>query len=327
MTGVAAATETRLEPSEPYDDAKPAPSAAPDPRRPSRFGAMGAWRMIGWLACAVAGGLTIAWFVFLSPGESGSKAQWFFGAAVLCVVVVTMWQTVNIQRQANRSAADSAQRLQQSLAIAEQRAARELALTQSLHQAELEAQQTMHRAEMESRCEQARIERHYLHNQLQKQAAIEVSRSVNAMTAMLATLWNRGASILRIEDRDEREQAMNPVFEQISQLVHDFSVELDNAHLLAEDERLQEALHAINEAAVMAIRVAEDVHAAVVDGRTPQPNPIPPAQQLMRERAAQARRLAWDLLRTGVEASGKDLPRVNPDALRHDIDNVIDPSV
>jgi hypothetical protein len=262
------------------------------------------WRVIGWLACAVAGGLAIAWFVFLGPGESGPKAQWFFGAAVLCVVLVTMWQTVTVQRQANRSAAESAERLQQSLAIAEQRTARELALTQSLHQAELDAQQRMHRAEMESRSEQARIERQYLHNQLQKQAAIEISRSVNAMTAMLATLWNRGASVLRIEDRDEREQTMNPIFEQISQLVHDFSVELDNAHLLAEDERLQEALHAVNEAAVMAIRVAEDVFAAVVDGRVPQPNPIPPAQQLMRERAAEARRLAWDLVRTGLKDSG-----------------------
>jgi hypothetical protein len=327
MTGVAAAAEKRLEPSEPRDGAKPASSAESGRRGPRRFGAMGAWRMIGWLASAVAGTIAIAWFVFFSPGESGSKAQWFFGAAVLCVVMVTLWQTVDIQRQAHRSAADSAERLRQSLTIAEQRAARELALTQSLHQTELEAQQRMHRAEMESRCEQARLERRYLLDQLQKQAVIEVSRSVNAMTAMLATLWNRGASILRIEDRDEREQAMNPIFEQISQLVRDFSVELDNAHLLAEDERVQEALHAVNDAAVMAIRVAEDVHAAVVDGRVPQANPIPPAQQLMRERAAQARRLAWDLVRTGLQASHEDLPRVAPDVLRRDIDNSSDPSL
>jgi hypothetical protein len=327
MTGVAAATETPLAPSEPGDGAKPAPSAGSGRRGPRRFGATGVWRVIGWLACAITGSLAIAWFVFLSHGQSGSKAQWFFGAAVLCVVMVTMWQTVNIQRQANRNAADSAERLQQALATAEERAARELALIQSLHRAELEAQQTLHRTEMEFRGEQARIERHYLHNQLQKQAAVEVSRAVNAMIAMLATLWNRGASILRLEDRDEREQAMAPIFEQTSQLVHDFSVELDNAHLLAEDERLQEALHAVNEAAVTAIRVAEDVHAAVIEGRVLQPNPIPPAQQLMRERAAQARRLAWDLLRTGLDASSKELPPVNPDALRRDIDDLIDPSL
>ena len=29
---------------------------------------------------------------------------------------------------------------------------------------------------------------------------------------MLANLWNEGARILRIEDRDEREQAMSPIF-------------------------------------------------------------------------------------------------------------------
>ncbi len=50
----------------------------------------------------------------------------------------------------------------------------------------------------------------------QKQAMIEVSRGVNAHTQMLATLWNQGASILRIEDHAERERAMNPIFERIS---------------------------------------------------------------------------------------------------------------
>jgi hypothetical protein len=303
MTGVAAGPEKRSAPSEPCDSANPPPSAESGRRASRRSGATRAWGVIGRPACAFAGGLATAWFVFLSRGESGSKAQWFFGAAVLCVVLVTMWQTVNIQRQANRNAADAAERLRQELAAADQRATRELALSQSLHQAELQAQQTLHRTEMESRCEQARIDRDHLHRQLQKQAAIEVSRSVNAITAMLATLWNRVASILRVEDRDERERAMSPIFEQLSQLVQDFSVELSNAHLLVEDERLQQALHAVNEAALMAIRVAEDVHVAVVDGQVLQSNPIPPVQQLMHARAAEARRLAWDLLRTGLDAS------------------------
>ena len=38
-----------------------------------------------------------------APGEVGSKSDWFFGAAVLCAVLVVMWQTVNVQRQANAS--------------------------------------------------------------------------------------------------------------------------------------------------------------------------------------------------------------------------------
>ena len=105
---------------------------------------------------------------------------------------------------------------------------------------------------------------------------IEEIGGVNRHTQMLATLWNEGARILRIEDRDEREHAMNPIFEQISQVVNDFSVEISNAHLLVEDDRLNRALNHVNEAALLAIRVAEDLHDAVVEGRTSQRNPFPP---------------------------------------------------
>jgi hypothetical protein len=159
----------------------------------------------------------------------------------------------------------------------------------------------LYRAEMEAQRELARVERVHLVNQLQKQAMIEVSRAVNAHTQMLATLWNQGAGILRIEDRDEREHSMNPVFEQISQVVNDFSVEVSNAHLVIEDDGLHRALDRVNEAALMAIRVAADVYDAVVEGREPEPNPIPAAQRLMHTRAAEARRLAWDLVRTGLD--------------------------
>ena len=51
---------------------------------------------------------------------------------------------------------------------------------------------------------------------------IEEIGGVNRHTQTLATLWNEGARILRIEDRDERAHAMNPIFEQISQVVNDF---------------------------------------------------------------------------------------------------------
>ncbi len=130
---------------------------------------------------------------------------------------------------------------------------------------------------------------------------IEVSRAVGEHTQMLARLWNKGASVLLIEDRVEREQAMNPIFEQIGQVVNEFSVELGNAHSLIEDDRLHGALNRVNEAALMAIQVAEDVHLAVVEGRTPEPNPIPAVQRRMHTHAAEARRLAWDLIRTGLD--------------------------
>jgi hypothetical protein len=274
-----------------------APPQTPVSPEPRRLG----WHGIGWFACGVGGALAIAWFIFLSGGELGSKADWFFGAVVFCVVVVTMWQTLTVQRQANQHAAQAAERLRSELVAAEERTAREIAMTQALHRVEMEAREKAFRAEVEAQRELARIERMHLLNQLQKQAMVEVSRAVNGHTQMLATLWNEGARILRIEDRDEREQAMNPIFEQISRVVNDFSVEVSNANVLIEDDRLHGALNQVNEAAVMAIKVAEDVHDAVVDGRTPKTDSIRTVQRIMQTRAAEARSLAWELLRNGLD--------------------------
>jgi hypothetical protein len=285
-TGAAEAAE----PGEASDSAEPTLQTEPGRRGPRWFGAIiDGRRGIGWVACGVAVGLVLGWFIFLSRWEIGSKAEWFSGAGVFGAVAVAMWQTLNIQRRAKQDAAEAADRLRKELAAAEERSARELALTRTLHRAEMEAQREL-----------ARVERIHILEQQQKQAVIDVSRAVSAHTHMLATLWNQGASILRIKDRDEREQAMNPIFEQIGQVVNDFSVELANAHLLIKDDHLDEALNRVNEAVLMAIRVAEDVHVALVEGRAI-PNPIPPVQRLMHQRAAEARRLAWDLLRTSLD--------------------------
>ncbi|WP_235215941.1 PspA/IM30 family protein [Mycobacterium kyorinense] len=274
--------------------ARSTPRTQPPQRK---FGGLG----FGWLACGVVGVLAIAWFIFLGPGESGSKAEWFFGAAVFGVVLVSLWQTVTIQRQASQKVAEAAEQLRRELVAAEERSAREVAITRRLHQEEMEAKQNLHRAEMEAQRELARVERMHLLKRLQKQAMIEVSRAVGAHTQMLAALWNEAAGLLRIEDRDERELAMNPIFEQIGQVVNDFSIELANAHLLVEDDHLHRALDRVNEAAVMAVQVAQDIHTAVIEGHAPEPNPIPSVQRLMHARAADARRLAWELLRTGLD--------------------------
>jgi hypothetical protein len=314
VTGLAqtARTAERTVRGKGRDSTEPILQAVPAHRPAGRRAALPGGRGIGWLAGGFAGSVAIAWFLLFSPVEIGSKAEWFFGAVVFVVVLVTMWQTLNIQREAKQEAADAAERLSQELTAAEERAKRELALAQTshraemeaqqkLHDAQLEAQQKRHRAEMDAQRELARSERIRLHKQLQKQAMIEVSRSVGALTQMLATLWNQGASILLNEARDERAKSMNPIFEQISQVVTEFSVELDNAQLLIEDDRLHHALNRVNEAALMAIRVAEDVHLAVVEGRALDTNPILSVQRLMQTRAAEARRLAWDLLRTGLD--------------------------
>jgi hypothetical protein len=303
MTGLAQSPRA-VEDSESDQGSAPTEFLAPTVpvrRGPGWFAAIEGWRGIGWFASAVAGSTAIAWFIFLSRGESGSKADWFFGAVVFCVVLVTMWQTLNVQRQANQNAAEAAERHRVELAAAEEHAARELALIQTLHRVEMEAKEKSHRAELEAERELARVERLHLVNQLQKQALIEVSRTVNGHTQLLATLWNQAATVLTIEDRDARELAMNPIFEQISQVVNEFSVEVSNAHLLIEDDRLHRALDRVNEAVLMGIRVAEDVHDAVLQRSAPHLNPVPPVQRLMQSRAAEARHLAWSLLRAGLD--------------------------
>jgi hypothetical protein len=277
------------------------PVTVPVRRGPRWFAAIEGWRGIGWFATGVAGSVAIVWFIFVSRGEIGSKADWFFGAVVFCVVMVTMWQTLNIQRQANQNAAHTEERHRMELVAAEEHAARELALIQTLHRVEMDAKEKSQRAELEAHRELARVERLHLVNQLQKQALTEVSRTVNGHTQLLATLWNQAATVLTLDDRDERELAMNPIFEQISQVVNEFSVEVSNAHLLIEDDRLHRALDRVNEAVLMGIRVAEDVHDAVVQRSAPPLNPVPPVQRLMQSRAAEARQLAWSLLRAGLD--------------------------
>jgi hypothetical protein len=294
MTGLVESTVAgdQSERGEVRDATEPVPGTVPAGRADGWFGAIDGWRGVGWLSCGAVGGLAIAWFILGAPGEVGPKADWFFGAAVFCAVLVILWQTVNIQRQANQRAA-----------LAEERLRTELASTQKLHKAELESQQKSHRAELAAHHQQAEVERTHLRNQLQKQAVIEVSRAVSLHTQMLATLWNRGAGVLGSQDRAEREEAMLPIFEQIGQVVNDFSVELANAHQIVDDTRLNRALEGVNEAVLMGIRVAQDVCDDIVDGRTTQPNPIPSVQRTMYEKAAEARRLAWDLLRTGLDAA------------------------
>lgn len=306
---------TRATPTSDDDAAErtePIPLAASSAKPVGKDGSFDARTGIGWLVCGVAGSLAIAWYILLAPGEVGSKAEWFFGAVVFVVIVVTVWQTVTVVRQAQRETADVAERLRAELAAADERAAHDLALTRKRHRTELETQQKLHRAEMAAQRELARVQRRHLVEQLQKQAMIEVSRSVATHSRTLAALWSEGARCVQLEDRTERETAMNAIFEQIGHVVTDVSVEIDNAHLLCQDDRLHEALDKVNDAVLMAIRIAEDLHDDVVQGRAPQKDAVRDVQRRLTGRATEARRLAWSLLRSGLrtESEQPDSPEV-----------------
>ncbi|ULE35588.1 hypothetical protein K3G64_08635 [Mycobacterium sp. IDR2000157661] len=258
--------------------------------------------------------MVIALIVMLSPGETGSRADWFFGAAVFALGLVTVWQTQSIHRRAARHAAEAADRLRAELAAAEMRSARQLALLRALHEtereaqrelarADLEAHRNLARAELEAQRELARVERGHLLAQQQRLATTEVSRAVHAQTHLLAVLWEEGARILGMPDRAAREEAMRPVFERIGQAVRDFSLEFANAQSLVPDDRLSHVLLDVNEAVLAAMRVAEDTYVAVVDGQSPDQEAVHSAQRLLHDRAAEARHLAWQLLRASLNDS------------------------
>jgi hypothetical protein len=266
-----------------------------------RDSAVERWRTALLILAGVLGLAAIAWFVLFAPGESGSKAQWFFGAVVLVAVLVSMWQTHVVLAQVRRETSEAVERLRKEVAAAEERTARELTLARQVHEAELSAQREVARSELTAQTEHARVERALLLAQQQRLAMVGVSRAVNTSTQALAALWNQAATVLDLPDPQARQQAMHPLFEQIAQQVNEFSVELANAHLLVEDERLHQALDDVNEAVLMALQIAEDVHSAVVDGREPDAAAVTSAQRLMHSKAARARELAWRLLRSGIE--------------------------
>jgi hypothetical protein len=274
------------------------PSAQIDVPPPARSHAVG---VLGWTLGAVAGVGATVWFIVFGPGERGSKAQWFFGAMVLVAVLVSLWQTHRTVRRAAQDAAAADERRTRELAAAQDRFTRELALIRSIHEAQLDAQRELSRAELTAQVELARVERVQLLAQQQRMAMVEVSRGVNAQTQALAALWNQSAVALQIADPESRAAAMNPVFDQIARVVNEFSVELANAHLLVDDDRIHRALDRVNEAVLAAMHVAEDVHGAVVDGSEPPPAALAAAQRLMHDRAAEARHLAWTLLRAGLD--------------------------
>jgi uncharacterized protein (UPF0147 family) len=307
MTELAQTPSAAELPSPGSDYLPTAPNSDSDPGERRRGGG-GIWGLTWWLVGGAAGVAATVWFILFAPGETGSKAEWFFGAVVFVAILASIWQTHSILRQARRDAADAAERLRNELAAAQERSARELALIRSIHEAQMDSQREMARSELAAQVELARVERVHLLAQQQKLALVGVSRAVNANTQALASLWNHAASVLQLEDGEARERAMNPVFEEIAQVVNDFSIELANAHLLVEDDRLHRALDSVNDAVLMAMHVAEDVHVAVVEGREPEPKPIANAQRLMHENSVEARHLAWSLLRNGLDDSASPAP-------------------
>lgn len=217
----------------------------------------------------------------------------------LCAVIVALWQSTVVRRQTQAEGIDAAKRLQNELAAANERTGREVAAAEERSRRELEAAEARHRAEIENQQQLARIQRVHLSEQQQKQALIEISRAVNAHTHMLATLWVEGAKILKLEERADRQLAFHTVSEQLGRCVHNSALEIENARMLVEDERLIEAIEGIRDATEKAVFVGDLVRISVTEGTPPPASLIPDAQALLQQASAQARELAVEILRTG----------------------------
>ncbi len=240
------------------------------------------------IGCAVtSAGLLIA-ALWIVSWDISAKAAWFSGVGTLLAVVVALWQSLIIRRQAKDEAKEAQQRLRQELAAAEQRSARELDNARELHLVELDHQR-----------EQARIQRVHLREQEFKLALIRVSRAINAYTHELATLTEQGRRVLKTES-EEREDALLAISEKLGTLVTDVSLEISGAHMFTRNQDLHGALDKVN-AAMMAGPQAEMAfrHAVISLGRMPKPNPIPFAQATMQEAIGNARRMAGEVLDTG----------------------------
>jgi multidrug efflux pump subunit AcrA (membrane-fusion protein) len=219
----------------------------------------------------------------------GNVAEGFAAVGTLLAVVVALWQSVIVRRQSEQDAKDSAQRFQQELGAAESR-----------HNAQLAAQQELARAQLTAQMEQARVQRVHLREQEFKLALIRVSRAVNLYTHELATLIEQGRRVAELPEKREREDALHPLSKRLGLLVKDVSLEISGAHMLTQNDRLHEALNAVNAVTIRGVEAEVEVRGPIIDeGVMPNPAPIFQFMDAIQTVLGQVRELAGNLLITG----------------------------
>jgi hypothetical protein len=252
------------------------------------------------VVCFVLSAFLLAAALWIVRWDVGSKAEWFSGAGAFAAVAVALWQTRNLQRQAQDDIREAHERLRNELAAAEERSSRELEAAEQRSARELQNARELHQVELNAQRELARVQRVHLREQEFKLALIRVSKAINAYTHELATLTEQGSRAVDLREKQDREDALLAVSEKLGTLLVDVSLEIQGAHMLTRNDDLHGALDDVN-AAMMFGPQAEVAfrNAVIAQGRLPQPNPIPFAQKRMQEVIGNARRLAGELLDTG----------------------------
>jgi hypothetical protein len=221
----------------------------------------------------------------------GNVADGFAAVGTFLAVVVALWQSVIVRRQAEHEAKDAAQRFREEFDAAESR-----------HNAQLATQQELAQAQLPAQVEQARVQRVHLREQEFKLALIRLSRAANLYTHELATLIEQGRRVSELPGRRQREDALLPLSKRLGLLAKDVSLEISGAHMLTQNDTLHEALNAVNAVTIRGVEAEVEVRAPIID-RGVVPNPAPTFQFMdaIQTVLGQVRQLAGDLLVTGWE--------------------------
>jgi hypothetical protein len=218
----------------------------------------------------------------------GNVPEALAALGTVLAVVVALWQSTVIRRQAGQEATDAATRFDAELKSAKE-----------LHDAEMKAADNRHRAEVDSQRELARVERRHRQEQDFKLALIRVSRAASAYTHELATLIAETSRIVALDTRQERDDAFKPISKKIGVAVQDLAAEISGAHLLTSDDRLHDALDKINAAALSGPQAEiEYRNTATFTGQVPNQAPLFMAMEQLQKAIGDARRLAGRLLIT-----------------------------
>ncbi|MCV7303040.1 hypothetical protein H7J93_25785 [Mycobacterium barrassiae] len=234
----------------------------------------------------------------------GSIWEPFAAVGTIGAVIVALWQSVVIRRQAKDAAAETAIHLTAEIAAANTRTQQEVEAARERSARELEHARELHQQEMENQRELARLQRVQLLEQSQKQQVVILNRAVDALGHQLAKLWNEGAKIARLSSRQERIDGMDELSKELSLAAKDVAQEIAAAHLLVQNQQIHDALDELNLAGQNAMYVEIQLREAYVAGNQLNPSPIPDAMALVHDRMRVVWALAADLLRTGYDDTG-----------------------
>ncbi|MUM16250.1 hypothetical protein BI330_07720 [Mycobacterium sp. CBMA 623] len=219
----------------------------------------------------------------------GSVSDAFAAGGTIFAVVVALWQSVIVRRQAKDEANEAADRFKQELVAAEDR-----------HKTELSAQRELAKTQVDAQVELARIQRVHLREQEFKRSLIRVSRAGSTYTHELATLIEEGRRAAELPDRRAREDALRPLSKQLGMLAQTFVLEISGAHMLTQDYTLHEALNAVNLVALGGPSVEMAFRNPIInEGRMPEPTQLFQVMNAVHTALNHARQLAADRLHTG----------------------------